>query len=857
MPESSHGSMGGAPGDVNEGFHVEPPEDGFDSDDYREYLRLRDRRRQRSDRRAWRDEDSDGSVSGRHGEDRSNSGPPPEWDGESCSFQDYAIKARLWLATTKSKPRTRGPLLMQKLTKVPFEATKFLAKDSNWMTNPKNGEELIELMDRADYFGDDKEEDLLSSLARVTYHLRRERSENHRAFFGRWDVAMRKVTEHKITLPDLYVGFLMINALQLPESEIKNLLNYTRGSINPKDIREWVRKHETKLQVSQVGVDPKKVTKNNATLYAEETFDPDEEELHSIEEALRDLQGEDGATSVGDPNEDESYVLEEHEAAEVLSMMVQKKKTFMQNLQNKKSRELGRGYRGKPFGTTSSSSSTTSRSTTSLKPGRYHAHLDGHLTVDELKKVTRCGHCKQVGHWWKECPKRKEKEAHMVTLESLPEVESEEATFCGLVEIDEPEDIEPKEIQLVDVPHKLFPAEEDLTCSRLSNDPVTDPVFLPTTQEPVVLDAMNGRESPDQIDVVSARGAYNDRCHDCFHEILFQEGLGNRGPNTPQNPPLVSEDACATIDTGCQRMAIGYETLQKLAHYVPDELSVNLIPQSHKFRSVHGRSSTTHVASIPTSVGPKGSLLRPAVFENEESRNAPFLISLPFLLFCRTVLYLDPQTGLKAHFRKLQFTVSCHLGPSGALRIPLCEFDGAKLTRVKQAQQKFCEQAGEFEVLRVQENLSAPDSPASDCCLNDGAALFEAQPIRSDYPARPAGHVEEDGPQGDVPTSCHQPIGARNVDQEGQSGGDRGVRDDLPALLPESSTSRNLEGSARRKEPLSNQSESSSNSKAAYQPKEKPHGRQTHPATTVGELLQDPLLSPQARTELTSPPVCD
>ena len=166
---------------------------------------------------------------------------------------------------------------------------------------------------------------------------------------------MRKVTEHKIHLPDLYVGFLMVNALQLPEAEIKNLLNYTRGSISPKDVREWVRKHETKLQVSQVGIDPKKVTKPNATLYTEEAMDQDEEELRNIEEALRDLQGDDGATSVGDPIEDEAHVLEEHEAAEILAMMVQKKKTFLQSMQNKKHRELGRGYRGKPPGSTSSS----------------------------------------------------------------------------------------------------------------------------------------------------------------------------------------------------------------------------------------------------------------------------------------------------------------------------------------------------------------------------------------------------------------------------------------------------------------------------------------------------------------------
>jgi hypothetical protein len=113
-------------------------------------------------------------------------------------------------------------------------------------------------MDKAEYFGDDRDEDLLGALAKITYHVRREKQEAHRQFFNRWQTAMRKVAEHKVFLPDKYIGFLLVNALNLTEPEIKSLLNYTRGSIMPPDIKDWVRKHETKLQVAQVGLDPKK-----------------------------------------------------------------------------------------------------------------------------------------------------------------------------------------------------------------------------------------------------------------------------------------------------------------------------------------------------------------------------------------------------------------------------------------------------------------------------------------------------------------------------------------------------------------------------------------------------------------------
>jgi len=158
------------------------------------------------------------------------------------------------------------------------------------MQNPDNGEELIDTMDKAEYFGDDRDEDLLSVLAKVTFHVRREKQETHRSFFNRWEIAMRKVVEHQVLLPDKYKGFLLLNALTLSETEIKAMLNYTRGSILPVDIKDWIRKHETKLQVSQVGLDSKKTgtslrASTNYFIAAEETDDEDDE-VHLLEATL-------------------------------------------------------------------------------------------------------------------------------------------------------------------------------------------------------------------------------------------------------------------------------------------------------------------------------------------------------------------------------------------------------------------------------------------------------------------------------------------------------------------------------------------------------------------------------------------
>ena len=662
---------------------TEDDEDGFDSEDFRRWMRDRRSSRMRRSRR-YDDDDEDESRDGE--EQRTSSGPPPEWDGEAISFQDYAIKARLWLATTKSKPRTRGPLLLQKLSKVPFETMKHLAKDSAWMKSDTNGEQLINLMDQPENFGDDSEEDLLSALAKVTYHLRRGKEETHRSFFNKWEQAMRKVTEHRVVLPEKYVGFLLINALNLGEGEIKSLLNYTRGSIVPSDIREWVRKHETKLQVSQVGVDKdKKSTSTSRTSMVNyvntEPYDQsDEDEIYAVEAALRDLQ--DGDLEEEPPTNDEPGIIEEHEAAEILNTFLQKRKSYTQTLKAKKTKELARGYgNGRDKGY---KISFTGPGRPPFKQGQYK------MSIEELKKVTKCGICHQVGHWHRECPNpdpKKPKEAHTL--------ETEEAIFCGHLDLD-------------DGGQGHCSEQEVLSAEASETKASHGPVFEFSKE---VSNRETSTRSLDQP-ASSADRAYTASFHD-YHEILFGEGL--RKPVSASYPnrnlDQVNDDMCATVDTGCQRMAIGRRTLERLSEHAPSEIPVQTHEQEHRFKSVHGSSSTHYVASIPTSIGDKGSFLKPAVFDNDESVNAPFLISLPFLLACRTVLHLDPNTGLKAEFKKLGFSVDCHLGPTGALRIPLCNFTRKQRKNLKQMQDSLNRK--EFEVLRVtnQDKVSKSTCP--------------------------------------------------------------------------------------------------------------------------------------------------
>ena len=196
-------------------------------------------------RRGGEDDESDEDRN--HGSKGPGGGAPPEWDGKSIHFQDWLIKARLWLATTRAKGPTQGPMILQRLSGQPFQSFKHWAKDVQWLGDERGGHRLLQAMDSPEYFGEDTEEELLAALAKLTYHIRRTKDETCRQFFTRWDDAVRKIGEHRVQLPDKYLGFLLINALALPDQDTKALMAFSRGSILVKDVKEWCRKHEMKL----------------------------------------------------------------------------------------------------------------------------------------------------------------------------------------------------------------------------------------------------------------------------------------------------------------------------------------------------------------------------------------------------------------------------------------------------------------------------------------------------------------------------------------------------------------------------------------------------------------------------------
>ena len=437
-------------------------------------------------------------------------------------------------------------------------------------------------MNKPEFYGDDQQEHMLTALSRITYHMKRGKNESWREFYSRWDVALRRVHDHKISLQEEYEGFLMINGLQLTEMETKNMLNFTHGCIRPRSIKEWLRKNETKLSASELGADKKKTNTNYHTEIEahalEEEGEPTESwndpEIEELELYINDLL---------DPEETaEDDILEENEAAEILNTILQKKKTYTQSLKSKKEKELSRGYGFSKGGGKGKSFSWP-------RGGQYR--VSGNMTIEEIKRRTRCRNCQEIGHWKRECPNppkprqfdgKKTNEAHYLA-------ETNEAIFVGLMESD----------------HGA--SSSNAVVSEFPTDPKSGSVLSTKPRDESEYHA--AYTASDQIGP-----------NTCDHLFVFENWFCEMVKNS--NGISIQEETCATVDTGCQRLAIGSIWLTYPPNWMwhctlrPTGLRVFI-----KFQLLPGWLQF-HVLWVPRAASFVQQL------DCEQSEQAPFLISL-------------------------------------------------------------------------------------------------------------------------------------------------------------------------------------------------------------------------------------
>ena len=173
--------------------------------------------------------------------------------------------------------------------------------------------------------------------------------------------------------------------------------------------------------------------------------------------------------------------------------------------------------------------------------------------------------------------------------------------------------------------------------------------------------------------VFPARFAASDRSY--AQPLESQHSVDNAADVASREQPFATYHYCtresyAVIDTGCQRSAIGRNTLDNIASRLPAELPIKFVNQKFRFSGIGGETVTTRVALIPVCFGQRPGMVRAAVLE--ATPNAPFLLSLPILKALNTNLQLSEQS---LQFHAINEVGSMFYNEKGQLCLRLFDFE--------------------------------------------------------------------------------------------------------------------------------------------------------------------------------------
>lgn len=345
-----------------------------------------------SSRPGGSEEASEPSSSGNRGQtgERSSVGPPPTYDGSRLpgAWEDFRLRARLWLKTTTIAPSSRGPRMLQQLSGRAFDTMKHMAEDDEWLESPDNGRLLLEEMGKPDRFGKEELESLWSSLHRLFYSRLKQSDDDILTFRNRFEEACRKVKRHGIELPQEALGFVYLRQSQIDDMTLERIVTITKGDLSLNSVIDAMRKLKMKLIQSEENQPKKAHTWLQSMADAEETATSldggsevavplEDEEMEALEHALRDLEDEGSSIISGDNAKDILMNMTRQKVSRPVQQFNYKQ---VQNIKN--DLKTGRGFR------------------TPAVNGASGTRSD----IQHLKSITRCRHCNQPGHWQRECP---------------------------------------------------------------------------------------------------------------------------------------------------------------------------------------------------------------------------------------------------------------------------------------------------------------------------------------------------------------------------------------------------------------------------------------------------------------------
>ena len=340
--------------------------------------------------------------SGGNWNNKANVGPPPAHDGskEAGAWEEYRIRAKLWLRTTNLDGKSQGPRMLQMLKGNAFDMLKVFAEDDEWCEDPNGGWRLLEIMSGEEYYGKEEYESLWSAMDKLLYKKMKHDGDGFNAFKSRFEEAVRKLERHKIKLPDEALGFIYLKQVKIDEDTLKDVITMNNGDLRLREVQSALRK----LNIEMIDSGSKSTkstwlgelegnlrddyqgTSSTRTPGGSDHGEDDEYDAEILEDALYELDAE-------VPEE-----ITEDEAKEVLMTLIKNKYNppvqgmrYNQVQRTKQNFKLSRGFNNAGRGS-----------------GKSFGKGVGKKDVTYLKSITKCKGCGQKGHWHKDavCPKR-------------------------------------------------------------------------------------------------------------------------------------------------------------------------------------------------------------------------------------------------------------------------------------------------------------------------------------------------------------------------------------------------------------------------------------------------------------------
>ena len=191
----------------------------------------------------------DSGVGSDEGRFKGSVGPPPSYDGDRGAgvFEEYKLRAKLWLHSTNIDHVARGPRMLQALSGKAFEATKHLIEDDDWCNSRDNGAQLLKLLATPENFGKEEIERLWNSMYRLFFSELRKSEDDLPAFRSRIEECVRKVKKHGVELPTEALGFLFIRQAKVDSDTLERLITITGGDLKLESVIDGMRRLKMRL----------------------------------------------------------------------------------------------------------------------------------------------------------------------------------------------------------------------------------------------------------------------------------------------------------------------------------------------------------------------------------------------------------------------------------------------------------------------------------------------------------------------------------------------------------------------------------------------------------------------------------